>query len=152
MPLQIWPLSAFYSVFIFCHPPPPLSISLQALMYAVPLPEKLREKLPWKEQKMKMQLLQALAEARWAFWSKGIVLINGNCTNSLGQENLHSTIEPLSKLWHVQLIKNTQREKLIVIQKELDIFKIILLNQPDYRNMWFACRLCQETCFVTMRK
>lgn len=81
----------------------------------------------------------------------GIVLINGNCTNSLGQENLHSTIKPLSKLWHVQLIKNTQREKLIVIQKELDIFKIILLNQADYGNMWFACRLCQEPHFVAMR-
>ena len=62
------------------------------------------KKLSWKKTKMKMQLLQILAETRWVSWGEGFVLISRNCTNSLEQENLHLTIEPFSKLWHVELI------------------------------------------------
>ena len=62
------------------------------------------KKLSWEKQKMKIQLLQILAETRCVFWNEGFVLISRNCTNSLEQENLHLTIEPFGKLWHVELI------------------------------------------------
>lgn len=53
-------------------------------------------------------------------------------------------------LKYTKVETNFHHAKYGVIQKELHTFKITILSQPDYRNMWFACRLCQELHLVVL--